>query len=64
MNANDRCTEGGAVHAWQSRGLDVVAHGQRETTCSIRRCVWCGVEQKKPYGARRGSWSPVREAAS
>lgn len=46
------------VHAWESTGLDSI-DGR---LCSTRRCVWCGTQQHKTYGARRGSWRIGRTA--
>lgn len=42
------CINGGRTHAWESRGLDVNADG---VLVNVRRCVWCGTVQEKPYGA-------------
>lgn len=50
--------EGGPTHAYQSTGLDTRGDGVLVNT---RRCVWCGQQQTKPYGAggRRG-WTTVK----
>jgi hypothetical protein len=44
--------EGRRSHAWTATGLDVVDG----VLCSTRRCVWCQIEQAKPYGPRRSTW--------
>lgn len=53
---SDRCTEGGSVHTWESRGLDT----RDGTLVSTRACVWCDAEQTKPYGVGgRRPWRTV-----
>lgn len=57
---SDICLEGGNVHAHEGCGLDVNAAGVLVT---VRRCVWCGRQQEKPYGAGgRRSWRAHKPA--
>jgi hypothetical protein len=60
---SDPCINGGETHAWESLGLDT----RDDELLNVRRCVWCKLEQVKPYGAgSRKSWRdvPVQPATS
>lgn len=46
------CIDGGQTHAWHADGLDT----RQDKLVNVRTCVWCGKEQTKPYGARKGAW--------
>jgi hypothetical protein len=50
-----RCDDAAAppgrrTHAWLSTGLHIV----KGHLCNTRRCVWCGQERHKRYGAKSG----------
>jgi hypothetical protein len=60
INSDDHDSPEGearTVHAWESRGLDIVD----DVLCSIRRCVWCDRYQHKGYGGvRPKTWTTTR----
>ncbi len=48
------CYEGGNVHTWEPKGLDVNADG---VLVNVRECLRCDRSEEKPYGAGGGrSW--------
>lgn len=50
---NPLCAEPGYHHSWHPGGLDVPDTGPLAgTLVSIKRCVWCGKEQRATYKGR------------
>lgn len=48
------------MHARQATGLDIVDG----VLCNTRRCVWCQLEEHKPYGAGgRRPWKTTKTGA-